>query len=75
MPYFPTVDLSTLTAQQLSQLQQRLSQELEHLTQSHTKLRLAQQKFRECIKSIETGVRDQEDGRKHYKKSLCRLQV
>ncbi|KKY23863.1 putative prefoldin subunit [Phaeomoniella chlamydospora] len=50
------VDITSIPAPQLSQLQQRLSSELEHLTTSHTKLRSAQIRFRECIKSIETGV-------------------
>lgn len=37
-------------------LQQRLDTELEHLTQSHTKLRAAQTKFKGCIQSINDGV-------------------
>jgi hypothetical protein len=58
------VDITTLPAPQLSTLQARLSQELEHLTTSHTRLKSAQQRFRECIKSIEGGVKGQRDGKK-----------
>lgn len=53
------VNITTLPAAQLSTLQARLSQEIEHLSTSHTRLRSAQQRFRECIKSIEVGVQDQ----------------
>lgn len=56
-----TVDITTLPATQLSALQARLSQEIEHLSTSHIRLRSAQQRFRECIKSIE-GVRAQQTG-------------
>ncbi|OJD18296.1 prefoldin, alpha subunit [Emergomyces pasteurianus Ep9510] len=47
-----TIDLATLSAPQLRALQSRLSSELEHLTSSHAKLRNAQSKFRDCIRSI-----------------------
>ncbi|KAI5304813.1 subunit of tubulin prefoldin [Ascosphaera pollenicola] len=50
------IDLSTLPVAQLRALQQRLDTELEHLTQSHTKLRAAQTKFKGCIQSINDGV-------------------
>lgn len=52
----PTVDLATLSLPQLRALQSRLTSELEHLTSSHTKLRAAQAKFRECVRSITDGV-------------------
>jgi prefoldin alpha subunit len=42
--------------QQLSQVKKQLDDELEHLTNSFTQLRAAQAKFRECLKSIATGV-------------------
>ena len=42
--------------QQLSQLKKQLDEELEHLTTSFQKLRAAQQKFLDCIKTIQTGV-------------------
>ncbi|KAI5289485.1 subunit of tubulin prefoldin, partial [Ascosphaera aggregata] len=50
------IDLSTLPVAQLRALQQRLDTELEHLTQSHTKLRAAQTKFKGCVQSITDGV-------------------
>ncbi|EAS31429.3 prefoldin, alpha subunit [Coccidioides immitis RS] len=50
------VDVTTLSVPQLRALQTRLSTELEHLTTSHAKLRTAQSKFRECIRSIDAGV-------------------
>src|ERR1700728_436032 len=56
-----SVDILTLSAPQLSSLQSRLSQELEHLTTSYTRLRSAQARFRDCIASIKTGVDKQAD--------------
>ncbi|EEP81096.1 conserved hypothetical protein [Uncinocarpus reesii 1704] len=50
------VDITTLSVPQLRSLQTRLNTELEHLTTSHAKLRTAQSKFRECIRSINDGV-------------------
>lgn len=41
---------------QLRSLQSRLSSELDHLTNSHAKLRAAQSKFRDCVRSINDGV-------------------
>lgn len=58
-----TVDLSTLSVQNLSAVKQQLDDELEHLTNSFAKLRSAQAKFRECIKSIEKGVSDGVQGK------------
>lgn len=51
-----TVDVTTLSVPQLRALQSRLSTELEHLTSSHAKLRTAQSKFRDCIRSINDGL-------------------
>jgi len=51
-----TTDLTSLSAQQLSQVKKQLDDELEHLTNSFTQLRAVQAKFRECIKSIASGV-------------------
>jgi prefoldin alpha subunit len=54
---FPiTVDITTLSIPQLRALQSRLSSELEHLTNSHAKLRAAQSKFRDCVRSINDGI-------------------
>ncbi|KAJ5246792.1 hypothetical protein N7468_001775 [Penicillium chermesinum] len=50
------IDLATLSLPQLRALQTRLTSELEHLTSSHQKLRAAQAKFRECVRSISDGV-------------------
>ncbi|KAL7274166.1 subunit of tubulin prefoldin [Rhizina undulata] len=51
------VDLTTLSVDNLAAVKKQLDDELEHLTTSFTKLRAAQTKFRECIKSVKTGVR------------------
>jgi prefoldin alpha subunit len=56
------VDVSTLSVQQLSALQARLSQELEHLSSSYQRLRAAQSRFRDCIKSIQDGVKGKSGG-------------
>lgn len=37
-------------------MKKQLDEELEHLTTSHTQLRAAQSKFRECLRSIAAGV-------------------
>ncbi|KAJ9653516.1 subunit of tubulin prefoldin [Neophaeococcomyces mojaviensis] len=50
------IDITTLPIPQLSQLQTRLSQELEHLSTSHARLRAAQARFRDCMRSIKDGV-------------------
>lgn len=61
------VNLASLSVPQLRALQTRLTSELEHLTTSHTKLRAAQAKFRDCVRSITDGVTGSEkkgtDGR------------
>ncbi|KAL4872819.1 hypothetical protein BDV12DRAFT_161583 [Aspergillus spectabilis] len=50
------VNIASLTVPQLRALQTRLSSELEHLTSSHAKLRAAQSRFRDCVRSINEGV-------------------
>ncbi|PSS14939.1 hypothetical protein M430DRAFT_20253 [Amorphotheca resinae ATCC 22711] len=55
-PKGQTIDLASLSTQQLSQVKKQLDDELEHLTNSFTQLRAAQAKFRECLRSISTGV-------------------
>ncbi|KAF3917140.1 hypothetical protein ABW20_dc0108758 [Dactylellina cionopaga] len=55
-PKQQTLDLSTLSAQNLSAVKKQLDDELEHLTASFQKLRTAQAKFRECVKAIQNGV-------------------
>ncbi|KAG9796046.1 hypothetical protein KCU88_g12, partial [Aureobasidium melanogenum] len=56
------VDITTLSVQQLSALQARLSQELEHLTTSYQRLRAAQARFKDCIRSIQQGVQGKSGG-------------
>ncbi|MCJ1439382.1 subunit of tubulin prefoldin [Xylographa pallens] len=58
-----TVDLASLSLQQLSSVKKRLDDELEHLTTSFTKLRAAQTKFRECITSIREGISSKTKGK------------
>ncbi|TKA28662.1 hypothetical protein B0A50_02989 [Salinomyces thailandicus] len=50
------IDLATLPAQQLSQVKKQLDDEVQHLTNSYQNLRTAQQKFRDCIVSVKSGV-------------------
>ena len=56
------IDVSTLPLQQLSQLQSRISSELEHLSTSYQRLRAAQSRFRDCIRSIKDGVESKSTG-------------
>ncbi|KAF4549501.1 Prefoldin subunit 5-like protein [Elsinoe fawcettii] len=51
------VDISSLPLPQLQQIQKQLSSEVQHLTSSYSSLRTAQAKFKDCITSINTGVR------------------
>lgn len=51
-----SVDVTTLSVPQLRTLQSRFNSELEQLTNSHTKLRAAQAKFRDCVRTINDGV-------------------
>ncbi|KAI1495498.1 putative prefoldin subunit 5 [Biscogniauxia marginata] len=50
-----TVNLDTLSAQQLAQVKKQLDEELEHLTSSFTQLHAAQSKFRECLRCVQGG--------------------
>ncbi|GIJ83952.1 subunit of tubulin prefoldin [Aspergillus pseudoviridinutans] len=50
------VNIASLSVPQLRALQTRLTSELEHLTSSHQKLRAAQSRFRDCVRSINDGV-------------------
>ncbi|KAI4142233.1 MAG: hypothetical protein LQ340_007404 [Diploschistes diacapsis] len=51
------VEIQNLSLPQLGSVKKQLDDELEHLTISFSKLRTAQNKFRDCIKSIQSGVR------------------
>ncbi|KAK5712887.1 subunit of tubulin prefoldin [Elasticomyces elasticus] len=50
------IDLGALSTQQLSQVKKQLDDEVQHLSNSYQNLRVAQQKFRECVVSIKQGV-------------------
>ncbi|KAF2842111.1 Prefoldin alpha-like protein [Patellaria atrata CBS 101060] len=52
----PQIDLTTLSAPQLTQLKKQLDDELQHLTTSFQSLRTAQSKFKDCLKSIAEGI-------------------
>lgn len=56
------VDLNSLTVDNLAAVKKQLDEELEHLTNSFTKLRQAQSKFRECITSVKKGVHEAQAG-------------
>ncbi|KAK9249440.1 Prefoldin [Lipomyces tetrasporus] len=58
-----TVDLTTLSAQQLADVKSQLEQELEHLSQSFQKLRAAQAKFKECIGTVEKTFKGENKGK------------
>ncbi|KAK6335259.1 subunit of tubulin prefoldin [Orbilia javanica] len=58
-----TLDLSTLSIQNLSAVKKQLDEELEHLTASFQKLRTAQAKFKECVKAIQNGVNPEVEGK------------
>ncbi|KAL2269746.1 hypothetical protein VTJ83DRAFT_1930 [Remersonia thermophila] len=49
------VDLSTLSAQQLSAVKKQLDGEVEHLTSSYAQLSAAQAKFKECLRIVKSG--------------------
>ncbi|KAI0839020.1 Prefoldin alpha subunit [Hypoxylon sp. FL0890] len=48
-----TINLDSLSAQQLSQVKKQLDEELEHLTSSFAQLHAAQSKFRECLRCVQ----------------------
>ncbi|KAK3626488.1 subunit of tubulin prefoldin [Elasticomyces elasticus] len=50
------IDLGALSTQQLSQVKKQLDDEVQHLSNSYQNLRVAQQKFRDCVVSIKQGV-------------------
>ncbi|KAL9089622.1 MAG: hypothetical protein Q9165_005654 [Trypethelium subeluteriae] len=52
-PQGQSVDLSTLSTPQLSQVKKQLDEELTHLTTSYQNLRAAQNKFRDCLSNIQ----------------------
>ncbi|KAI0012870.1 putative prefoldin subunit 5 [Xylariaceae sp. FL0662B] len=48
-----TVNLDSLSVQQLGQVKKQLDDELEHLTSSFTQLHAAQSRFRECLRCVQ----------------------
>ncbi|KAF2131618.1 Prefoldin alpha subunit [Dothidotthia symphoricarpi CBS 119687] len=50
------IEITQLPVAQLNELKTQLDREIAHLTQSHTSLRTAQAKFRDCLLSISSGV-------------------
>ncbi|MCJ1449652.1 MAG: subunit of tubulin prefoldin [Stictis urceolatum] len=62
-PHAQAVDLSSLSTQQLSSIKKQLDEELEHITTSFTRLRVAQAKFRECHETVNTKVSHNTAGR------------
>ncbi|KAF3904328.1 hypothetical protein AA313_de0202567 [Arthrobotrys entomopaga] len=62
-PKQQSLDLSTLSIQNLSAVKKQLDEELEHLTSSFQKLRSAQSRFKECVKAIQNGVNPEMEGK------------
>ncbi|KZF26311.1 Prefoldin alpha subunit [Xylona heveae TC161] len=58
-----SVDLGSLSLQQLTAVKKQLDDELEHLTNSFAKLRAAQAKFGDCIRSIKAGISSSTPGK------------
>lgn len=50
------VNLDALSVQQLSQVKKQFDDEVQHLTNSYQNLRVAQQKFKDCVVSVKDGV-------------------
>ncbi|KAF4123316.1 prefoldin alpha subunit [Geosmithia morbida] len=49
-----TVNLDTLAPEQLAQVKKQLDEELEHLTTSFSQLHGAQNKFRDCLRTVQS---------------------
>jgi prefoldin alpha subunit len=49
-----TVNLDSLSTQQLSALKKQLDEEVEHLSSSFTQLAAAQSKFKDCLRCVQT---------------------
>ncbi|KAM5367845.1 hypothetical protein ACJZ2D_009850 [Fusarium nematophilum] len=49
-----TINLDTLEPQQLAQVKKQLDEELEHLTTSFAQLHGAQNKFKECLRCVQS---------------------
>ncbi|KAG5998059.1 hypothetical protein E4U52_001894 [Claviceps spartinae] len=55
------INLDTLEPQQLSQVKQQLDEELEHLTTSYAQLHGAQNKFKECLRCVDSRTKFADD--------------
>ncbi|KAM0259542.1 hypothetical protein ACHAQJ_003268 [Trichoderma viride] len=53
-----SINLDTLEPQQLAQVKKQLEEELEHLTNSFSQLHGAQNKFRECLRCVQSRAAD-----------------
>lgn len=51
-----TINLDTLTPEQLNQVKKQLDEELEHLTTSYAQLHGAQTRFKDCHQCIESRI-------------------
>lgn len=51
------VNLDTLEPQQLAQVKKQLDEELEHLTNSYAQLHGAQNKFKDCLRCVESRTK------------------
>lgn len=61
-PVLTSVDLNDLSPQQLVDIKQQLEQEIQHLSDSFSKLKQAQAKFKDCIETVEkTSVKENDD--------------
>ncbi|KAK5987673.1 putative prefoldin subunit 5 [Cladobotryum mycophilum] len=49
-----TINLDTLEPQQLAQVKKQLDEELEHLTTSFAQLHAAQNKFKDCLRCVQS---------------------
>ncbi|KAL1883861.1 hypothetical protein VTK73DRAFT_7649 [Phialemonium thermophilum] len=58
------VSLDSLTPQQLTQVKKQLDEEVEHLTASFTQLHAAQNKFKDCLRCVRSGVSSPAEGKK-----------
>ncbi|KAL7892551.1 Prefoldin [Trichoderma sp. TUCIM 5745] len=55
------INLDTLEPQQLAQVKKQLEEELEHLTNSFSQLHGAQNKFRECLRCVQSRAADSKE--------------
>lgn len=61
--HFCVVNLDALSVQQLSQVKKQFDEEVQHLTNSYQNLRVAQQKFKDCVVSVKDGIAESAQGK------------